>query len=104
MVGMLSKRSAKAEALGVLNQAKAEAEDIKKHADLTAKADELAMREAFEKGTQEQRVELRQFERRLSKREDGIDRKTELVNKKEKYLETFERDLGARQKQLGEKE
>jgi len=104
VAGMLRKRSAKGEALGILNQAKAEAEDIKKHADLAAKADELAIREAFEKETQEQRTELRQFERRLSKREDGIDRKTELINKKEKYLETLERDLGARQKQLGEKE
>jgi len=104
VVAMLRKRSAKGEVLRVLNEAKAEADDIKKHADLAAKAEELAMREAFEKQTQEQRLELRQFERRLTKREDGIDRKTELVNKKEKYLETLERDLGARQKQLGEKE
>ena len=104
IMGAVRKRSAKAQAARVLSEAKLEGEDIKKHADLAGKAEQLRMREEFEKETAEARQELRQFERRLAKREDGIDRKTELVSKKEKYLENLERELAARQKQMGEKE
>ena len=103
-VGMFRKRSATAQAEKIIAEAKIEAEDIRKHADLAAKAEQLSMREEFEKETQEIRQELRAFERRLTKREDAIDRKSELVNKKEKYLETLERDIASKQRQLAEKE
>jgi len=104
VMNALRRRSARLQAMNVIAEAKAEAEEIKKHADLAAKAEQLQMHEEFEKETQELRQELRQYERRLGKREDGIDRKTEVAAKKEKLVENLERELAARQKNLGEKE
>jgi len=103
-IAAFGRRSARQQAIQILEDARADADDIKKHADLGAKAEQLAMREAFEKETQEVRLESRQFERRLTKREDAIDRKNEAVAKKEKALETMEHELTARQKLLTQKE
>ena len=88
----------------MLSDATNEADRIKKHADLAAKAEQLSLREAFEKETQEIRQELRQHEKRLSKREDAIDRKADLMGKKEKYVDNTERELSVRQKHLSDKE
>ena len=88
----------------MLYDASNEADRIKKHADLAAKAEQLSLREAFEKETQEIRQELRQHEKRLSKREDAIDRKADLMGKKEKYVDNTERELSVRQKHLSDKE
>src|SRR3989337_191635 len=63
------------------------AEKVRKEAELAAKADLYQRREAFERETQETRMELKQQERRLSKREDNLERKMELLTKKERELD-----------------
>ncbi len=88
---------------GILSSATAEAERIKKQADLEAKDEVFRTREKFEKETQEARRELRDSERRLLKREESLDRRVELLTRKEKFLEGTEKKLVLRQGNLREK-
>jgi len=103
-LGRLRRKKARLTAEAIVSEAEEEAERIKKTADLAAKAEQLSLREAFERETQEVRQELRQAERRLSKREDSLDRKADVLSKKEKYIEKTERELAIRQKHLSDKE
>ena len=57
----------------VIVEAKSEAERILKSADITAREDLYKRKERIEKETQETRHELRQLEKRLSKREDNLE-------------------------------
>ncbi len=79
------------------------AEKIKKEAELAAKAELYQRREAFEKETQETRMELRLQEKRLSKREDNLERKMELLTKKERYIDTLTANFALKEKKLEEK-
>ncbi len=80
-----------------------EAEKIKKEAELAAKAELYQRKEAFEKETQETRMELKQQERRLSKRDDNLERKMELLTKKERYIDTLSANFALKEKKIDEK-
>lgn len=80
-----------------------DAEKIKKEADVAAKAELYQRREAFEKETQETKMELRLQEKRLSKREDNLERKMELLTKKERYIDTLSANFAQKERKLDEK-
>lgn len=88
----------------ILQQARSEAEQIKREVELEAKQDIISKREEFESEVRQLRSELRQTERRLDKREDGLDEKEELLNKKEKFLETGEKNIAEKRRELAETE
>ena len=104
LIDLLQKDRAVKQAHVIKAEAVQEAEKIKREAEIAAKDEVYQKREAFEKETQEVRHELRQFERRLTKREDALDRKVELLNKKEHYIETLERTLAAKRSEIEAKE
>lgn len=79
------------------------AEKVKKEAELAAKAELYQRREAFEKETQETKFELKQQERRLGKREDNMERKMELLTKKERYIDTLSANFALKEKKIDEK-
>ncbi|MEK7776766.1 MAG: ribonuclease Y, partial [Planctomycetota bacterium] len=56
-----------------------------------------------EKETQETKMELRQQEKRLSKREDNMERKMELLTKKERYIDTLSANFALKEKKVDEK-
>lgn len=87
----------------LLAESQQEAEKIKKEAELAVKAELYQRREVFEKETQETKMELRQQEKRLSKREDNLERKMELLTKKERYIDTLSANLALKEKRLDEK-
>ena len=95
--------SAGQRATELVEQAKLEADKTLKDAQLKAKEELFNRREEFEKETLETRTELRNFEKRLAKREDNIERKAEVMSKKEKQLEQMETDLTARQQEVAGK-
>jgi ribonuclease Y len=76
--------------------AAAEAGRLAREAEIAAKEKLLAQREEFEQEVQATRAELREAERRLAKREEGVDRKFELSQDKERVLLTQESELRAR--------
>lgn len=87
----------------LIEESTREAEKVRKEAELAAKAELYQRREAFEKETQETRMELKQQERRLSKREDNMERKMELLTKKERYIDTLSSNFALKEKKIDEK-
>lgn len=87
----------------LIEESAKEAEKIKKEAELAAKAELYQRKEAFEKETQETRMELKQQERRLSKRDDNLERKMELLTKKERYIDTLSANFALKEKKIDEK-
>src|SRR5213078_671072 len=61
----------------IVRAARDEAETIKKEAELKARDDLYQQREAFNRETEQVRGELREQERRLDKREDSLEEKSQ---------------------------
>ena len=87
----------------VIKEAELEAERIVKGADITAREELYKRKEGFEKETQDTRQELRQLEKRLSKREDNLERKIDILTKKEKYVESMAANLSTKEKDINKK-
>ena len=87
----------------LIEESTREAGKVRKEAELAAKAELYQRREAFEKETLETRMELKQQERRLGKREDNMERKMELLTKKERYIDTLSANFALKEKKIDEK-
>jgi ribonuclease Y len=88
-------------------QAKAEAEqqaaEIIKAAEVNAQKKHIELLERFEAETAETRTELKVAERRLAKREDGLDKKLEVLTTKERKIELSEQKLAEREREVEQK-
>ena len=71
---------------GIRDLAQREAETIRKEAQLQAKDTLLKMRQDFEKETKDRRDELASMEKRVLQREENLDKRVDLLEKKEKDL------------------
>lgn len=98
------RRNQEKEAKRFLEEATQKAKRLEKEADLAIKDEVFKRKEALEKEIQEARAELKQTERKLDKREDNLERKLEIVTKKERYIEGLQAQLQARQKEVEEKD
>ena len=87
----------------IIRDAKIKSDEIIKNADIIAREEIYKRRETYEKETQETKQELRHLERRLSKREDNLERKIDLSTKKEKYLENLASNLSNKEKEHNKK-
>ena len=97
-------KSAEAKAKKVLEDSKGEAERIKRAAEFEAKDLLLKMRTEFENQTKDRRQELTVLERRLIQKEENLDRKVDILDRKEKeaekkVLELIEKEKLARSKE-----
>ena len=93
-----------AESQKVLTDAREKAAELLKSTELTARADALKMREQAEREIETQRAEMRNVEQRLLKREDMLDRKLDTLTTKDKNLESLEKSLTDRTRNLLAKE
>ncbi len=84
----------------ILANASAEAETIRKQADLAAKEEVFKRREDFEAESERVRRDLRDQDRRLEKRADILDQKLELINRKENEFTALGRSLADQQEVL----
>jgi len=84
--------------------AEAKADKIIAQAEAQAKTEFINRREQFDKETDVTRKELREEERRVSKREDLTDRKLESLNNKERQLAAGEKAINEREKALADKD
>src|SRR3954454_23251289 len=87
----------------IVRAARDEAETVKKEAELKAKDDLFAQREAFNKETEQARGELREQERRLDKREDSLEEKSQSLAKRERSLDNLKSRLSERKSELERK-
>ena len=67
----------------ILIRSNKEAEDKKRESELLAKDELYKLRSSFEKETQEKKVELQKLEKRLIAKEENIDNKVDIIDKKE---------------------
>ena len=91
------------QAQAITERAVQEAERIKKEAELEAKAEFLKRREEFEQQTGQTQVELRDLTKRLSKREDNLERKMDTLAYKERLLEHSQKRLAGKENSLQER-
>jgi ribonuclease Y len=96
----LGVRKTREQAAEILALAQNQAETIRKEADLRAKEDAIARRENLEHEIEAVRQDQREQEKRLEKRNDLLDQKLELINKKEREFDSVQRFLADRQEEL----
>jgi ribonuclease Y len=93
-----------AEADRQLAEARQRCDELLKGAEVEAQKKLLEMMDRFERETAETRNELKTAERRLAKREDGLDKKLDVLHTKERKIEEGEQTLARREKDVSDKE
>ncbi|MCA1062446.1 ribonuclease Y (plasmid) [Cytobacillus spongiae] len=95
---------AKGSAEQILEDARREADALKKEALLEAKDENHKLRTEMENELRERRNELQKQENRLMQKEENLDRKDETLDKREALLERKEGTLNERQQHIEEME
>jgi ribonucrease Y len=93
----------RATAARTVAEAEQRAAEIVKAADVNAQKKHIELLERFETETAETRTELKAAERRLAKREDGLDKKLEVLTTKERKIELAEQKLAEREQEVEQK-
>jgi ribonuclease Y len=95
---------AETKALQILEQAKKEAQDKRRESELEAKDLLYRMRQDFDRQTQDRRQEITTLEKRLTQKEENIDRRLGLLETKEKDIETRQHTIVKQEEALKLKE
>ena len=80
-------KDAETQAGHILEQARKEAQDKRREVELEAKDLLYRIRQDFERETKDRRQEISNMEKRLTQKEENIDRRLDLMEKKEKEIE-----------------
>ncbi|MBI4706803.1 MAG: ribonuclease Y [Candidatus Omnitrophica bacterium] len=80
-------QAAESQAHHIIEQAKKEAQDRRREIELEAKDLLYRMRQDFERETKDRRLEISNLEKRLTQKEENIDRRLNLLEGKEKEIE-----------------
>src|SRR5258706_9533374 len=102
--GRKIRTQAVAEAESLRNSARLEAENKAKEIELRARAEQLKLKEQFEKETIGARNAMKDAEQRLTKREDILDKKLDTLTVKERHLEDLETKVANKQKSIEAKD
>ncbi len=97
-------QNAEAQAQYILEQAKKEAQDRRREVELEAKDLLYRMRQDFERETKERRSEISNLEKRLTQKEENIDRRLDLLEKKEKEIEARGENIKRQEESLKAKD
>ncbi|QQE12853.1 ribonuclease Y [Planctomycetota bacterium] len=95
---------AQKEGQDIVDRARSEGETLRKQLELDARNEQAARRETFEKEVEASRNEQKDVERRLTKREDNLDRKLDTLTTKEKYLVDLDNKIKSREGQVNKRE
>jgi ribonuclease Y len=95
---------AQQEAKGILEEAREEAQNIKREASLAAKERQLNLKAEFERQTRDRSRKLNELERRLVRKEENLERKYQVLEKKERDFSQNERRVFTRERELAEQE
>jgi ribonuclease Y len=97
-------QDAETQAKQILEQAKKEAQDKRREVELEAKDLQYRMRQDFERETKDRRQEILNSEKRLTQKEENIDRRLELLEKKEKEIELRQENLRRQEESIRQKD
>jgi ribonucrease Y len=100
LLGIQAIAQSKRQAQDLLDKAQSEAQTLKKQAELDGLNELAKRREAFEAEVNDQRNQIKETERRVTKREDNLDRKLDTLTTKEKYLDDLDAGVKKRETQL----
>jgi ribonucrease Y len=95
---------ARRQAEKLTEEAARQGETRMREAEIAAKEKLLQARTEFEAASRKRRVELEALERRLTQKEDNLDKRTDEVTRREKELTQQDRTLAGREKVLEKKE
>lgn len=95
---------ANAKAEEIVADARKDAETVARQIEVEARDEAANKREQVEKELNASRDELREHERRLTKREDNLDRKLDVLANKEKQLDKQQSKIAEREKTIAGKE
>ncbi|UCE43198.1 MAG: ribonuclease Y [Candidatus Aminicenantes bacterium] len=95
---------AQQEAKEILGAAKEDAKKMQREASIAAKEKQLNLKAEFERQTRDRSRKLNELERRLVKKEENLERKFQIHEKKERDFAQKERRVFAREQELAEKE
>ena len=104
LLGTRLLEQAKKEAQDVLEKAHNDGETLKKHLELDARTELAKRREIYEADINKARNEIKEMERRLTKREDNLDRKLDALTTKEKFLDDQDKKVKTREQKLASRE
>jgi ribonuclease Y len=104
IMGRSALQQGKQQADQLIERANAQASELRKQAELDAKAEHLKAKELADKEADAIRTEMKATEQRLIKREDMLDRKLDTLSMKEKNLEGIERSLTDRTRNMQAKD
>jgi len=97
-------QDAESKAKYILEQAKKEVQDKRREVELEGKDLLYRMRQDFERQTQDRRQEISNLEKRLTQKEENIDRRLGLLEKKEKDIDLSHENLRRQEASLKAKE
>src|SRR5439155_6630597 len=99
-----AKATAEESAKKILADAERESENLRKSAVVSGKEELIKLRENFEVEVRGRREEVERDERRISERENVLDRKFELLEQRDKDLGKRASDFGRREKTITDRE
>ena len=94
------KKAEEAEAL--LNDARYQAETIKREAEVEAKDEALRLKEEIETERKERQKEVREAEHRVAQREESLNKRTDSLDAREHQISSMQGQLERRQRDLNE--
>ena len=97
-------QDAESKAQHILEQARKEALDKRREVELEAKDLLYRVRQDFERETKDRRQEISNMEKRLTQKEENIDRRLDLLEKKEKELEAKHENIRKQEEGLKAKD
>ena len=92
-LSMAKIKEAEERSKSIIRDAQNDAKNIKKEKILEVKEEWHKRKQNFENETQSRRAQIQIQEKQLKSREDGVSKKLDLINKKEKQLQFFDEDL-----------
>jgi ribonucrease Y len=88
----------------IIDEAKKEAETIKKESVIQAKENLLKIKAEFEKDSRDRKSELDHLEKRIRSKEENLDKRIDTLAQKEGNVEGREKNLAGREASFGEKQ
>lgn len=88
----------------ILEDAEKDANALKREKLLEAKDEWYKKKKEFESEAQSKRNKLQSFEKQLISREENVDRKLDLLSKKEESIQSVDKEVNERRKRLEEKD
>ncbi len=104
IINKIKKAAAQNEANKLIENARKEAERLKRDNVLELKEESYKLKQQTEQEIREKKKELNDLNDRIDNRERSLDKRDELINEREKTLDQKDKDLLAKQKEIQEKD